>query len=80
MNFLVRFKNPAFVIPFIGTVVAFIYQIMGMFGVVPPIAEDQIMQFTGVLVNILVGLGVLVDPTTKGVGDSDRALTYTEPN
>ena len=80
MNFLVRFKNPAFVIPFIGAIVAFIYQMLGMFGVVPPIAETEVMQIVGLLVNLLVGLGVLIDPTTKGIGDSDRALTYTEPN
>ena len=24
-------------------------------------------------------LGQFVDPTTKGIGDSDQALTYTEP-
>ena len=27
-------------------------------------------------VNILALLGVVVDPTTKGICDSDRALTY----
>lgn len=24
-------------------------------------------------------LGQFVDPTTKGIGDSDQAMTYTEP-
>ena len=31
------------------------------------------------LVNLLVALGVVVDPTTQGVGDSERAMGYTEP-
>jgi len=29
---------------------------------------------------LLVGLlGIVVDPTTKGISDSERALDYTEP-
>lgn len=79
MNFLVRFKNPAFLIPFLTTVVAFVYQILGMFGIVPAVTEDSIMQVITLLVNFLAGVGVLVDPTTKGLKDSERALTYTNP-
>lgn len=29
---------------------------------------------------ILAVLGVVIDPTTKGVSDSERALTYKTPN
>lgn len=29
---------------------------------------------------VLAILGVFVDPTTSGIGDSSRALTYTKPN
>ena len=29
---------------------------------------------------VLAIMGVLVDPTTSGVGDSARALTYKKPN
>jgi phi LC3 family holin len=32
-----------------------------------------------VVVAVLGVLGVTVDPTTKGLGDSAQALTYTEP-
>ena len=28
---------------------------------------------------LLVILGVVVDPTTAGIGDSNRAMTYEEP-
>ncbi len=28
---------------------------------------------------LLVILGIVVDPTTAGVGDSQRAMTYEEP-
>lgn len=32
-----------------------------------------------VFVALLGALGVTVDPTTEGIGDSERALGYTEP-
>lgn len=79
MNILVRLKNPVFLLTFLATVVAFIYQVLGMFGVVPKISEDQLIQLVSLVINGLTALGVLVDPTTKGVGDSDRAMDYTEP-
>ena len=80
INWTVRFQNRAFVVAFMTAIIAFIYQICGMFGVVPPIAEDMMAQFIGIVANLLVGLGVLVDPTTKGIADSVRAMTYTEPH
>ena len=37
------------------------------------------MQLVAIVLNILVALGVITDPTTSGVGDSARALGYDEP-
>lgn len=69
MNIKKRLKNKAFVITFLTAIVAFIYQICGMFGVVPPVTEDTATQLIGLLANILVGVGILVDPTTEGITD-----------
>ena len=80
INWYVRFQNRPFVVAFCTAVIAFIYQILGMFGIVPPVAEDTIFQFVAIVANLLVGLGILVDPTTKGVADSVRAMSYTEPH
>lgn len=80
INWFVRFQNKAFVVAFCTAVAAFIYQILGMFGIVPPVAEDTVGQFIAIVANLLVGIGVLVDPTTEGVRDSERALTYTYPH
>lgn len=79
LNLKVRLKNKVFVVAFAAAVLAFIYQLLGMFGVVPGVTQDEIMQVIEMLLNILVMLGVLVDPTTKGMDDSDRAMTYDEP-
>ena len=78
INLKVRMKNKTFVITMLTTVIAFIYQILAMFEIVSPISKEQATQVIMLLVNILVGLGILVDPTTKGVSDSERALGYKD--
>ena len=79
MNWKLRFKNKATLIAIVAAAVAFVYQILGILNIVPPITEEQVMQVLGIIINILVGLGILVDPTTAGIGDSARAMTYSEP-
>lgn len=76
LNLKARFKNKAFVITFVTLIIAFVYQILGLFGVVPSVSEDTAMNIVTIVVNFLATLGVLVDPTTPGVSDSERALTY----
>lgn len=45
----------------------------------PPITENQIVNAVNQVLTFLGLVGVLVDPTTVGIGDSDRAMGYTEP-
>lgn len=56
------------------TVIAFVYQLLAQFEIVPKITQDQTIQVLMLIVNILAGLGILVDPTTDGVKDSERVL------
>ena len=76
LNWKARFKNKAFVISFVTLIVAFVYQMLGLFGIVPSISESSIVNVVTIVINILATFGVLVDPTTNGVSDSDRAMTY----
>lgn len=80
INWKVRFKQPVFVTTFVTLVLTFIYNLLSMFEVVPTITQDMAMSVVVAVVQVLTALGVLVDPTTKGVKDSDRAMGYTEPN
>ena len=64
-----RLKNKTFLLGITGSIVSFVYQILGMFDVVPAISQDQIINLTGIVINILVGLAVVVDPTTEGISD-----------
>lgn len=79
INLKVRFKNPVFWLTVIPAAVTFIYTVLGAVGVVPAISQDMIVNIVTALVSALTTLGVLVDPTTKGVGDSERALGYDTP-
>ena len=64
-----RLKNKTFLLGITGSIVSFVYQMLGMFDVVPTISQDQIINLTGIVINILVGLAVVVDPTTEGISD-----------
>ena len=79
INWKVRFKNKTWLLAFLGSIVTFIYQILGMLSVVPPISEDLATQVLGIFVNLLVALGIVQDPTTTGVSDSTRALNCDRP-
>ena len=79
INWVLRLKNKATLTALIAAALAFCYQVAGIFGVVPPVSQDALAQAAMLLVNILVALGVVVDPTTAGIGDSERAMNYTEP-
>lgn len=79
INWKVRFKNPTWLTMFIGLIVGFVYNMLKMFDIVPAITENQIMDVVSNVLTFLGLIGVLVDPTTKGVGDSQRALNYEEP-
>lgn len=76
INWKARFKNKAFVITFVTLIVAFVYQVLGLFDVVPSVSEESIVNIITMLVNILAFVGVIVDPTTEGLKDSDRAMLY----
>lgn len=79
MNWKLRLQNKATLTTLILAVVAFVYQILGLFGVVPAISQNDLINLIGLVINVLVTLGIVVDPTTSGVTDSAQAMTYTEP-
>lgn len=79
INWKLRLKNKATLAALIAAAVAFIYQILGIVGVVPAVAQNDVLQAVGIALNLLAALGIITDPTTAGTGDSARALTYNTP-
>lgn len=80
LNWKVRFKNKTFLVTFLTAIVALVYQIASMFDIVPSVSEGEVTQAIMIAVNLLVALGIIVDPTTEGISDSERALKYDNPS
>lgn len=72
LNLKLRLQNRATLIALISAVFLMLQQ----FGLtIPTNIKDGVNTF----VLILVILGVVTDPTTKGIGDSPQALGYDAP-
>lgn len=79
INLLLRLQNKVTLVTLLTAFIALGYQLLGLFGVVPRINQNELTSVVVMAVNILVMLGIVVDPTTKGIGDSDEALMYNRP-
>ena len=79
INWKLRFQNKTTLTAIILALVALVYQVLGLFDVVPKISQDELTTVIGMVIDLLCLLGIVVDPTTDGVSDSARALTYDTP-
>lgn len=81
INVIARVKNKAFWVALIPAVLLLIQCIAAPFGYQWDFValNEQLTAIVNALFGVLAILGVVVDPTTAGIGDSSQALTYTEP-
>ena len=79
VNWKVRFKNKVWLASFIAAILTFVYTILGLFDIYPQITKNQVAEIANSVLRFLALMGVIVDPTTAGLGDSDRALSYEVP-
>ena len=79
INWKVRFKNKVWLGSFFSLVVGFIYSLLALFDVFPAVTQNLVVQLLNQVLTFLGLIGVIVDPTTAGVGDSDRAMGYEDP-
>lgn len=81
INWRVRVKNKAFWVALIPAVLLLIQQVCAVVGVQLDFGElqAQLVAIVGTVFAILAILGIVADPTTAGVGDSEQAMGYTEP-
>ena len=78
---MVRIKNKNFWLTLIPAVLLLIQVVVAPFGYQWDfgVLNEQLAAIINALFAVLVILGVVNDPTTDGVEDSDQALTYTTP-
>ena len=79
LNWKVRFKNKVWLGSFFSLIVGFVYSLLALFDVFPAVTQNLVVQLLNQVLTFLGLIGVIVDPTTAGVGDSERAMGYSEP-
>ena len=79
LNWKVRFKNKVWLGSFCSLIIGFVYSMLALFDVFPEVTQSLVLQLLNQVLTFLGLIGVIVDPTTAGLGDSDRAMGYSEP-
>ena len=79
LNWRVRFRNKLWLGSFLSLIVGFVYSMLSLFDVFPEVTQSLVLQLLNQVLTFLGLIGVIVDPTTSGLEDSDRAMGYTEP-
>ena len=81
INWKVRIKNKVFWITIIPAILLFIQAVASVFGFNIDLGElgNKLLYVIETAFVILSILGIVTDQTTKGIGDSETALTYDTP-
>ena len=81
INWTVRLKNKTFWLALIPAVLLLVQVIAAVFGYQLDLGElgNKLLEVVNALFAVLAILGIVTDPTTTGVKDSEQAMTYTEP-
>ena len=79
LNWKVRFRNKVWLGSFLSLIVGFTYSLLALFDIFPAVTQNLVVQLLNQVLTFLGLIGVIVDPTTAGLGDSERAMGYEEP-
>lgn len=79
INWKVRLKSGPFWMGIASAVIMAVFYILDLCGVTPEITGSQIVEVARLLLTIPAAIGIISDPTTKGVQDSRIAMTYDAP-
>ena len=80
-NWKVRIRNKLFWLALIPAVLILVETVCRLFGVAVETGDlkEQLLNLVNAVFAVLAVLGIVVDPTTEGLSDSDRAMSYEEP-
>lgn len=79
INFKLRLQNKTTLVSMILAIISFVYMVLDAFGIIPQFEQELVTKLALGLIDLLVLLGVIIDPTTAGIADSTRAMGYQEP-
>jgi phi LC3 family holin len=81
INWTVRLKNKTFWLALVPAVLLLIQVVAAVFGIDLKLdgLGDKLLAVVNALFAVLTILGIVTDPTTAGVSDSEQAMTYDCP-
>lgn len=81
INWKIRMQNKTFWLALVPAFLLLIQAVAQVFNVSLDFTNlnKDLINVINTLFVVLTILGVVTDPTTKGVGDSTQALTYSKP-
>ena len=81
LNWKVRIKNKAFWLAVSPAIALVAQAVAALFGYDIDLTTlvGKIQAVVNAVFALLVILGIVVDPTTEGINDSNRAMSYVEP-
>lgn len=83
INWKVRLQNPAFWVGLIGVLATLVINVAQLLGFDVSAAvgswEQALTGLAQAIFTVLALLGVVADPTTKGISDSSQAMGYEKP-
>ncbi|MDR7235643.1 phage holin [Neobacillus drentensis] len=87
INWKVRLKNRNWIIACISQIMIVAQMVLAClnsFGIIDfqltDAIQNGVLTFVNAVFVLMSMLGMVQDPTTKGYADSERALTYKDPN
>ena len=81
INWIVRIKNKNFWLSAIPALLLLVQTVAALFGFTLDLGEigDKLLAVVNALFALLAILGVVNDPTTAGLSDSEQARSYDKP-
>ena len=81
INWKVRFANKDFWMTFIPAVLLLITVVAEVFGIALDLGDlgNRLLEVVKAVFLLLGILGIVNDPTTSGISDSQQAMTYQKP-
>ena len=81
INWTVRMKNKVFWVVLIPAILVLIKAVANVFGYAIELSalESNLLDVVEAIFMILSIVGIVADPTTSGISDSEQALTYDKP-
>lgn len=81
INWKVRIKNRNFWLALIPAVLLLVQAVAAVFGASIDLGDlgDKLVAVVNAAFVVLAILGIVTDPTTSGISDSQQAMTYDRP-